>query len=104
MCLDMENSHAAVLYTGRKVFSHKAVKTSQNCDIKLCDVAAQKRTKLQIGGGFSCLKDRMLEKFQPIKIATRFYWLNAFLKKLTSILTEKVLNQRITIKNITNCG
>ena len=44
-------------------------------------------------GGFSCLKDRMLEKFQPIKIAKRYYWLNAFLTKSKSILTEKVLNQ-----------
>ena len=34
---------------------------------------------VQKGEGFSCLKDRMLEKFQPIQIAKRFYWLNAFL-------------------------
>ena len=30
----------------------------------------------------------MLEKFQPIKIANRSYWLNAFPAKLKSILTE----------------
>ena len=56
------------------------------------------------GGGFSCLKDRMLEKFQPIKIAKRFHWLNAFLTKSKPILTENVLNQWKIIKNITNCG
>ena len=55
-------------------------------------------------GGFACLKDRMLEKFQPIKIAKRFYWLNAFLTKSKSILTENVLNQMKIIKHITNCG
>ena len=54
--------------------------------------------------GFSCLKDRMLENFQPIKIAKRFYWLNAFLTKSKSILTENVLNQWKIIKNDTNCG
>ena len=32
----------------------------------------------------------MLEKFQPIKIAKRSYWLNAFLTKSKSILTENV--------------
>ena len=42
--------------------------------------------------------DRMLEKLQPIKIAKRFYWLNAFLTKSKSILTENVLNQWKTIK------
>ena len=35
----------------------------------------------------------MLEKFQPIKIAKRSYWLNAFLTKSKSILTENILNQ-----------
>ena len=30
----------------------------------------------------------MLEKFQPIKIAKRFYWLNAFLTKSKSIFRE----------------
>ena len=35
----------------------------------------------------------MLEKFKPIKIAKRSYWLNAFLTKSMSILTENVLNQ-----------
>ena len=35
----------------------------------------------------------MLEKFQPIKIAKRFYWLNAFLTKSMSKLTENALNQ-----------
>ena len=30
----------------------------------------------------------MLEKFQPIKIANRSYWLNAFPAKSKSILTE----------------
>ena len=50
------------------------------------------------------MKDRMLEKFQPIKIAKLFYWLNAFLTKSKSILTENVLNQWKTIKKITNCG
>ena len=40
----------------------------------------------------------MLEKFQPIKIAKRSYWLNAFLTKSKSILTENVLNQRKIIK------
>ena len=35
----------------------------------------------------------MLEKFQPIKIAKHSYWLNAFLTKSMSILTENVLNQ-----------
>ena len=33
----------------------------------------------------------MLEKFQPIKIAKRFYWLNAFLTKSKSLLTENVI-------------
>ena len=46
----------------------------------------------------------MLEKLQPIKIAKHFYWLNAFLTKSKSILTENVLNQWKTIKKITNCG
>ena len=55
-------------------------------------------------GGFSCLKDRMLEKFQPIKIAMRFYWLNAFLTKSKSIVAENVLNQWKIIKNIKICG
>ena len=45
----------------------------------------------------------MLEKFEPIKIAKRFYWLNAFLTKSKSILTENVLNQWKIIKNITSC-
>ena len=35
----------------------------------------------------------MLEKFQPIKIAKHSYWVNAFLTKSMSILTENVLNQ-----------
>ena len=60
--------------------------------------------KTDIWGGFSCLKDGMLEKFQPIKIAERFYWLNAFLTKSKSKLTENVLNQCKIIKNITKCG
>ena len=30
----------------------------------------------------------MLEKFEPIKIAKRFYWLNAFLTKSKSICRE----------------
>ena len=55
-------------------------------------------------GGLSYLKDRMLEKFEPIKIAKRLYWLNAFLTKSKSILTENVLNQWKIIKNITSCG
>ena len=42
----------------------------------------------------------MLEKFQPIKIAKRFYWLNAFLTKSKSVLTENVLNQLKIIENI----
>ena len=46
----------------------------------------------------------MLEKFQLIKIAKRSYWLNAFLTKSKSILTENVLNQRKIIKNKANCG
>ena len=50
------------------------------------------------------LKDRMLENFQQIKTAKRFYWLNAFLTKSKSILTENVLNQWKIIKNNTNCG
>ena len=50
------------------------------------------------------MKDRMLEKLQPIKIAKRFFWLNAFIRKSKSVLTEKVLNQWKIIKNITNCG
>ena len=54
--------------------------------------------------GFSCSKDQMLEKSQPIKIAKRSYWLNAFLTKSKSILTENVLSQRKIIKNFTNCG
>ena len=54
--------------------------------------------------GLSCLMDRMLEKSQPIKIAKRFYWQNAFLTKSKSILTENVLNQWKIIKKITNCG
>ena len=45
----------------------------------------------------------MLEKFQPIKIAKRSYWLNTFLTKAKSILAENVLNQRKLIKNFTNC-
>ena len=36
----------------------------------------------------------MLEKFQAIKTAKRFYWLNASPSKLKSILTENVLNQK----------
>ena len=50
------------------------------------------------------MRDRMLEKFQPIKIAKRSYWLNGFLTKPKSILTENVLNQWKMIKNIINCG
>ena len=42
-------------------------------------------------GGFSCLKDRMLEKLQPIKIAKRFYWLNAFLKKIEVDVNRKCI-------------
>ena len=38
------------------------------------------------------------------KLLQRSYWLNVFLTKLKSILTEKVLNQWKKIKNITNCG
>ena len=34
----------------------------------------------------------MLEKFQSIKIPKRSYWLNAFLTKSKSILTENALN------------
>ena len=34
----------------------------------------------------------MLEKFQPIKIAKRSYWLDACLTKSKSILTEIVLS------------
>ena len=45
----------------------------------------------------------MLEKFQPIKIAKRFYWLNAFLTKSKSVLTENVLHQWKIIENFTNC-
>ena len=56
------------------------------------------------GGGFSCLRDRLLKNFQPIKIAKRSYWLNAFLTKSKSKLSENVLNQWKVIKNITNCG
>ena len=55
-------------------------------------------------GGFSSLKDRLLERSHLIKIARRFYWLNAFLTKPKSVLTENVLNQWTIIKNITNCG
>ena len=55
-------------------------------------------------GGFLCLKDRMLEKLQPIKIAKRFNWLNVILTKSKSKLTENVLNQWKKTKNITNCG
>ena len=32
----------------------------------------------------------MLDKFQPIKIAKESYWLNVFLAKSKSILTENV--------------
>ena len=46
----------------------------------------------------------MLEKFEPIKMAKRFYCLNALLTKSKSILTENVLNQLKILKNITNCG
>ena len=46
----------------------------------------------------------MLENFQPIKISKHFFWLNAFLTKSKSILTENVLNQWKIIKNFTNCG
>ena len=53
-------------------------------------------------GGFLCLKDRMLEKLQPIKIAKRFNWLNVILTKSKSKLTENVLNQWKKTKNITN--
>ena len=42
----------------------------------------------------------MLEKLQPIKIAKCFYWLNAFLAKSKSVLTENVLNQLKIIENI----
>ena len=62
------------------------------------------RENTSLGGRFSCLKTRMLEKFQPIKIAKRFYWLNAFLTKSKSVLAENVLNQWKIIKNIKNCG
>ena len=34
----------------------------------------------------------MLEKFKPIEIAKRSYWLNAFPAKSKSKLTEKVLS------------
>ena len=34
--------------------------------------------------------DRTLEKFHPLKIARRSYWLNAFLTKSKSILTGSV--------------
>ena len=34
----------------------------------------------------------MFEKFQPIKIAKRSYWLNAFPTKKKSILTKIVLS------------
>ena len=50
------------------------------------------------------LKGRMLGKLQPIEIAKRFYWLNTFLTKSKSILTENVLFQWKIIKNITNFG
>ena len=40
----------------------------------------------------------MLEKFKPIKLAKRSYWLNAFLTNSKSILTENVLNQWKIIK------
>ena len=50
------------------------------------------------------LEGPKLEKFQPIKIAKRFYWLNTFLTKSNPILTENVFNQWKIIKNITSCG
>ena len=46
----------------------------------------------------------MHEKFQQIKIAKHFYWLNAFLTKSKSIFAENKLNQWKIIKNVTNCG
>ena len=47
----------------------------------------------------------MLKKFQPIKVAKRSYWQNAFLTKWKSILTENVLIQwKKNKKIITNCG
>ena len=56
-------------------------------------------------GGFSCfLKDGMLEKFRPIKIARRSYWLTAFLTKSKSILTENVLNQWKKMKKLQIAG
>ena len=56
-------------------------------------------------GGFSSLKDQMLEKFQPIKIPERFYWLNAFLTKSKSISTENVLNKwKIILKILQIAG
>ena len=45
--------------------------------------------------------DRTLEKFHPLKIARRSYWLNAFLTKSKSILTGSVSNQWKIIKNVT---
>ena len=44
----------------------------------------------------------MIEKFQPNNIVKRSYWLNAFLTKSKSMLTETVLNQWKIIKIITN--
>ena len=43
----------------------------------------QVELRLANWGGFSCWKN-----FHQIKIANRHYWLNAFLTKLESMLTE----------------
>ena len=49
----------------------------------------------------------MLKQFQPIKIASRSYWLNAFLAKSKSILTENhnkisILDADIIVAGIIN--
>ena len=76
----------------------------QSCADLTCIVLVCKISIQTWRGGFSCLKDRMLDKFQTIKIAKRFFWLNTFLPKSKSKLTENVLNHWKIIKTITNCG
>ena len=48
----------------------------------------------------------MLEKFQPIKISTLSYWLNSFLTKSKSILTENdnIIGADIIVADIINLG
>ena len=58
-----------------------------------CTSALMNAPVLSVWEGSHAWRTEMLEKFQPIKIAKRFYWLKAFLTKSKSILTKNVLSQ-----------